>query len=73
MPSARACRRPALAGNPLCVGQDGQIVSGTLEVDFEGAHSIGIADLCHGAGVDPAFTAVDLSPASSATCLAGLP
>jgi len=69
----RACRRPALAGNPLCVGQNGQIASGTLTVDFEGAHSIGIVDLCRGAGVDPAFTAVDMSPATSASCLAGLP
>ena len=69
----RACRRPALADNPLCITQSGQIASGTLTVDFNGAQSVNIVDLCRGAGVDPAFTVVDMSPTTSATCLAGLP
>jgi hypothetical protein len=69
----RACRRPALADNPLCVSQSGQIVSGILMADFNGAQSAGIIDLCRGAGVDSAFTVVDMSPATSATCLAELP
>lgn len=69
----RACRRPALAGNPLCIGANGQITSGVLTVDFGGSQSVNIAELCQAAGVDPAFTVVDLAPATAATCLAGMP
>ena len=69
----RACRRPALAGNPLCVGQDGEIASGVLNVDFEGSQSISIEDQCRGAGVDPMFTITSLSPTTAATCLKEIP
>lgn len=69
----RACRRPALAGSPLCVGQDGQIAGGTLAVEFEGPQSVEIGALCRGAGVDPAFTQVNLDPATAATCLGAMP
>ena len=69
----RACRRPALVDNPLCIGSDSQIIDGTLTVDFDGAHSVDVVDLCRGAGVDAAFTVVDMAPATAATCLAGLP
>jgi hypothetical protein len=69
----RACRQPALAANPLCVGQDGRTVSGTLSVNFEGPHSVPVVDLCRGAGVEPAFTTLDLDPTSAANCLSVLP
>lgn len=69
----RACSRPALAGNPLCIGQDGAIKSGVVTVDFEGRHSVDIATFCRGAGVDPAFTAVDLTPGNAAACLSQMP
>lgn len=69
----RACRRPALAQNPLCIGSDSRIVDGTLTVEFGGPHSIDVVDLCRGAGIDAAFTVVDLAPSTAATCLSGLP
>jgi hypothetical protein len=70
----RACRRPALADNPLCIEPDGRIVDGKLTATFAGTESsIDIVDMCRGAGVDVAFTAVNLAPEASATCLANLP
>ncbi len=69
----RACRRPSLAGNPLCVGTDGTLRDGALSVDFDGPQSVSVEDLCRGAGLDPAFTVLDMSPATSATCLGALP
>lgn len=69
----RACRRPALAGNPLCINASGQIASGTLTVDFGGSQSVNVADLCRGAGLDPVFTVVDMAPATAAACLTGMP
>ena len=68
----RACRRPALAGNPLCIGQNGAINGGTLTVDFQGQHSVAIKDLCLSAGLDPMMTEVNMDPATSATCLSQL-
>ena len=69
----RACRRPALVDNPLCVNQDGQMASGVLSVDFEGAQSISVEDLCRGAGVDPVFTTLNMGPTSAGTCLSVMP
>lgn len=69
----RACRRPGLAGNPLCIGQDGNIISGELRVDFGGAQTTTVTALCQAAGVDAAFAVVNLDPASAATCLGALP
>ena len=69
----RACRRPALVNNPLCVGADGRMNSGVLTVDFDGVHSIAVEDLCRGAGVDPVFTTVGLRPSTAATCLSVMP
>jgi hypothetical protein len=69
----RTCRRPALAQYPLCIGDNGQITNGKLTVDFEGTvSSVDIVDLCRGAGVEEAFTAVNLAPATTAACLANL-
>lgn len=68
----RACRRPALANNPLCIGQDGQITNGTLTVDFEGPHSISVSDLCQAAGLDPLMTEVNMDPTRAASCLSEL-
>jgi hypothetical protein len=64
----RACRRPALANNPLCVGQDGQISSGVLTVNFGGAHAIPVKDLCQTAGLDPLMTEVNMDPNRAAAC-----
>jgi hypothetical protein len=69
----RACRHPALASNPLCVGQDGQMINGTLRIDFNGAQTISVTDLCRSAGLDPSFTVVDMTPVSSAACLSVSP
>jgi hypothetical protein len=69
----RACRQPQLAANPLCIGQDGQTVNGVLSVQFAGPHAVPVVDLCRGAGVEPAFTAVDLEPTAAASCLSVLP
>lgn len=69
----RACRRPALVNNPLCVDQDGQMASGELSVEFEGTQSISVEGLCRGAGVDPVFTALNMSPTTAATCLSVMP
>lgn len=69
----RACRRPALAANPICIGQDGAITSGMLTVDFDGSHAVSIKDLCQSAGLDPAMTEVNMDSATSALCLAEIP
>ena len=69
----RACRRPALADNPLCVNQDGHMTSGEISVQFEGTHATSIENLCRGAGVDPAFTALNMSPGTASTCLSVMP
>ncbi|ANN60623.1 hypothetical protein A9174_30585 [Mesorhizobium loti NZP2037] len=68
----RTCRRPALANNPLCVGQNGQITNGTLTVDFQGPHSITVKALCQSAGLDPLMTEVNMDPARAASCLSEL-
>jgi hypothetical protein len=74
MPAAiRACRKPALAGNPLCVGQDGVIKNGKITVDFNGSQSVAVEDLCRSAGVDPVFTVANMSLTTAATCLGQLP
>lgn len=74
MPAAiRACRKPALASNPLCVGQDGAIKSGTLAVDFNGTQSVAVQDLCRSAGVDPTFTVANMALTTAATCLGQVP
>jgi hypothetical protein len=64
----RACRRPALANNPLCVGQDGQILNGTLTVDFGGPHSVAVKGLCQAAGLDPLMTEVNMDAVRAAAC-----
>jgi hypothetical protein len=64
----RACRRPALANNPLCVGQSGQILSGTLTVDFGGPHPVAVKDLCQGAGLDPLMTEINMDAERAAAC-----
>ena len=69
----RACRRPSLSDNPLCIGQDGMIKSGVLAVDFDGPRSVDVVDLCRSAGVDPAFAVLNMGPTTAATCLAHLP
>ncbi len=69
----RACRRPALADNPLCVGTDGAALSGVIEVDFGGQQSTGVAALCQAAGLDPAFTVLNMPPQTAATCLSQMP
>jgi hypothetical protein len=68
----RTCRRPSLAGNPLCIGQNGQITNGTLSVSFEGQHTIHVKELCQSAGLDPMMTEVNMDPARAATCLGEL-
>lgn len=68
----RTCRRPALANNPLCVGQNGQITNGTLTVDFQGPHSISVQALCQSAGLDPLMTEVNMDPTRAASCLSEL-
>lgn len=68
----RTCRRPALANNPLCIGQNGQINNGMLTVDFQGPHSISVKALCQSAGLDPLMTEVNMDPARAATCLGQL-
>lgn len=69
----RACRQPALGGNPLCIGQDERMVSGVLTVELDGGHSAQIVDLCHAAGVEPSVTTLGLGPTDAATCLSVLP
>lgn len=70
----RACRRPALAQNPLCLRPDGMIADTTLRATFEGtAHSAEIGAMCRDAGIDAAFTVPGLAPAAAAACLAGMP
>lgn len=72
--TVRACRRPALAQNPLCLRQDGTITDGTLRITFDGvAHQAEIGALCRDAGLDPAFTVPGLAPAAANACLAGMP
>jgi hypothetical protein len=65
----RACRRPALANNPLCIGQNGQILNGALTVDFQGPHSIAVKDLCQAAGLDPLMTGVNMDADRASACL----
>lgn len=69
----RACRQPALAQNPICVGQDGRTVSGVVSVDFAGPQSVTLENLCRGAGLDAAHTALGLEPAAAAACLGAMP
>ena len=70
----RACRRPALAQNPLCLRPDGAIADTTLRITFDGApHQADIVTMCRDAGVDPAFTVPGLAPAVATACLAGMP
>lgn len=70
----RACRRPALASNPLCLRPDGAIADGTLRVTFDGAaQQAEIGALCRDAGLDAAFTVPGLAPAAANACLAGMP
>jgi hypothetical protein len=69
----RACRQPALGQNPLCIGQDGRPVNGSLTVDFGGPQTIAVADLCRGAGLAPALTAFGLEAPDAAACLSSLP
>lgn len=69
----RACRRPALAANSICIGLDGAIVNGTLTVDFGGPQSVAIKDLCQAAGLDPAMTEVNMDSATAALCLSQMP
>ncbi|RAZ92841.1 hypothetical protein DPM33_02945 [Mesorhizobium hawassense] len=68
----RACRRPALANNPLCVGQNGQINSGILTVDFQGQHSVSVDALCQSAGLDPQMTHINMDATTSAACLSNM-
>lgn len=69
----RACRQPALGDNPLCIGQDGQTVNGVLSVEFAGPQAVPVGDLCRGAGVETAFTTLNLEPAAAASCLGVMP
>ncbi|WP_347138389.1 hypothetical protein [Paracoccus sp. SSK6] len=70
----RACRRPALAQNPLCLKPDGTVADGTLRVTFDGTpHAAEIGAMCRDAGLDPAFAVPGLAPAQAAACLAGMP
>ena len=69
----RACRRPALAGNPLCVSQSGEIVSGTLTVDFNGTQSVRYRRSLPRGGGRSGLHRGGHEPHASATCLAGLP
>lgn len=68
----RVCRQPEMANNPLCLGQNGQIKSGVLAVDFDGGQSIDVADFCRGAGIDDVFLQVGMSPATAGSCLEGM-
>lgn len=69
----RACRRPSLAGNPLCIDQDETLRSGVLEVDFGGTQQIEVGDLCRSAGLEAGFAVTGMGPATAASCLAGMP
>jgi hypothetical protein len=69
----RACRRPALAGNPLCITQDETLRSGVLTVQFEGQQTSDIKSLCAAAGLDGALTEIGLGPQPAASCLAAMP
>lgn len=69
----RACRRPALAGNPLCITQAETLRSGVLTVQFEGQKTSDVKALCAAAGVDAGLTEIGLGPQQSASCLAAMP
>jgi hypothetical protein len=69
----RACRRPSLASNPICVDQDGGLRGGVLTADFQGPQPVEIGELCRAAGLDPAFTVIGMAPATAASCLEEMP
>jgi len=68
----RACRRPSLTDNPLCIDQDETLRSGLLTVDFAGAQSIEVGDLCRSAGLEAGFAVTGMGPATAGTCLGAL-
>jgi hypothetical protein len=47
--------------------------SGDLQVDFDGAQRIGVADFCRAAGIDDVFLTVGLSPSTALTCMGQMP
>lgn len=75
---SQVCRQPLLLTNPLCIEKrdvDGsvKVKSGILAVNFEGPHADNVANFCRSAGVDPAFTVLNMDTATAAACLRELP
>lgn len=69
----RACRRPALAGNPICITHQETLRSGVLTVQFDGQKTSEIKALCQSAGLDAAQTEIGMGPQQAATCLGAMP
>ncbi|HEV7251593.1 MAG TPA: hypothetical protein VGN97_00615 [Mesorhizobium sp.] len=69
----RACRRPALAANPLCITPAEALAGGVLTVDFEGPKTADVRELCAAAGLSESETVVGMGQAEAASCLGKLP